>query len=169
MVTFSEANSRYQDEQGRMNDDITAHSGGPEKEKRFMKKLAVFASLWISVLVPQVKAQSGCSNGTLWGVYSFVASGTFGSSPFAAAGQTTYDGAGGVTGVIQISVNGSVTPVTAWSGSYAVKPDCTFTKTAIIPGVGTVHFFGTAANGFTELRFIASDTGTAIAGTARKQ
>ena len=35
-----------------------------------------------------------------------------------------------------------------------------------IPGVGTVHFFVTAGAGFKELRFMATDTGTVISGTA---
>jgi hypothetical protein len=116
----------------------------------------------------------------LQGDYSFVASGTFGSSSFAAAGQTTYDGNGGVTGLIQISLGGNVSPVLPWSGTYTVDPEnCTTTKTVIIPdapyGKGgspvtlTVHFFITAGYDFTELRFIVTDPGTTISGTARKR
>ena len=71
--------------------------------------------------------------------------------------------------MIQISMNGQVTPVIAWSGTYTMNSDCTLTKTAVIPGVGTVHFFGTAANYYTELRFIATDPTTTISGTARRQ
>ena len=145
-----------------------------------MKKLAVLASLLILTLVPQVYARDGCSNADLQRDYSFVASGTFGSSPFAAAGQTTYDGNGGVTGLIQISLGGNVSPVLPWSGTYLVNPEnCTTTKTAVIPnapyGPGgspvtlTVHFFFTAGDDFKELRFIATDSGTTISGTARKQ
>jgi len=145
-----------------------------------MKKLALLASLLILTLVAQANAQDGCSNADLRGVYSFVVSGTFGSSPFAAAGQTTYDGKGGVTGLIQISVGGNVSPVLPWGGTYTVNPeDCTTTKTAVIPGAPygpggspvtlTVHFFITAGYDFTELRFIATDPGTTISGTARKQ
>ena len=165
-----------------MNDHITAHSGGYEKEKQTMKKLAVFASMLIlGMILPRLNANAAeCSNADLQGVYSFVLSGTFGTSPFAAAGQTTYDGKGGVTGLIQISVAGTVTPVLSWSGTYNVNPDdCTTTKTAVIPdapfGPGgspvtlTVHFFVTAGDDFKELRFVATDTGTTISGTARKQ
>jgi hypothetical protein len=50
-----------------------------------MKKFAVFSTMLISVLVPQVRAQDECSNGSMRGQYSFVASGTFGGAPFAAA------------------------------------------------------------------------------------
>lgn len=134
-----------------------------------MTRLAIFATLLICGMVPQLTAAE-CSNANLRGVYSFVASGTLGSAAFATAGQTTYEGNGNVTGLIQISLNGSVTPVLAWSGTYTVDPNnCTATKTAHIPGVGTVHFFVTAGADFKELRFMASDAGTAITGTARKQ
>ena len=134
-----------------------------------MTRLAIFANLLIWGIVPQLPAAE-CSNADLRGVYSFVASGTLGSAAFATAGQTTYEGNGNVTGLIQISLNGVVTPVLAWSGTYTVDPNnCTATKTAVIPGVGTVHFFVTAGDHFNELRFMATDTGTAITGTARKQ
>jgi hypothetical protein len=141
-----------------------------------MKKLAVLASLLILTLVPQVYARDGCSNADLQGDYSFVASGTFGSPPlpFAAAGQTTYDGNGNVTGLIQISVEGTVSLVLPWSGTYTVNPkNCTTTKTIVIPGTPwgtlTVDFFITAGDNFRELRFIATDPETTISGTARKQ
>jgi hypothetical protein len=134
-----------------------------------MTKLAIFANLLIWGIVPQLPAAE-CSNADLRGVYSFVASGTLGSAAFATAGQTTYDGKGNMTGLIQISLNGNVTPVTKWTGTYSVDPEnCTVTKTAQIPGVGTVHFFVTAGASFQELRFMATDTGAVISGTARKQ
>ena len=134
-----------------------------------MTRLAIFATLLIWGIVRELTAAE-CSNADLRGVYSFVASGTLGSASFATAGQTTYEGNGNVTGLIQISLNGSVTPVLAWSGTYTVDPNnCTATKTAVIPGIGTVHFFVTAGDHFNELRFMSTDKGTAITGTARKQ
>lgn len=126
-----------------------------------MKKLAVIAGIltW-GLIVPQINAEDRCSNADLRGVYSFVASGTLGGSAFATAGQTSYDGNGGVAGLIQISLGGNVTPVIKWSGTYSVDPEnCTATKTAQIPGIGIVHFFVTAGAGFQELRFMATDTG----------
>ena len=139
------------------------------KGENIMTRLAIFATLLIWGIVPQLTAAE-CSNADLHGVYSFVASGTLGSASFATAGQTTYEGNGNVTGLIQISLNGAVTPVLAWSGTYTVDPNnCTATKTAVIPGIGTVHFFVTAGDHFNELRFMSTDKGTAITGTARKQ
>lgn len=142
-----------------------------------MKRFTIFASMLLCAMVPEIQAQNQfhgqnqCSNADLRGAYSFVASGTMnGVGAFATAGQTRYDGNGDATGLIQISLNGNVTPVIQWTGTYSVDPDnCTVTKTVTIPGIGTVHFFGTAGDRFKELRVIATDSGTAISGTARKQ
>jgi hypothetical protein len=147
-----------------------------------MKKLTTFAALLVVCVLasPARAAAQGhsderCSNADLRGVYSFVASGTFGTAPFATAGQTTYDGHGNMHGVIEVMMNGA--QVTAngasrldWSGTYTVDPGtCTATKTANVPNVGAVEFFVTFADGFKELRFIATNPGAAISGTARKQ
>jgi hypothetical protein len=142
---------------------------------RIMQKFATLAGLLMALGTPQVKAQSICFANNLQGYYSFVASGTFGGAGFAAAGQTLYDGNGAASGVIQISLGGTVTPVLPWTATYVVNPDCTATKAMTIPGLGpngsplTVHFFITVGNGFNELRFIASDATTVIAGTARRR
>jgi len=140
-----------------------------------MRKFAILAGMLIAIGAPQVKAQSICFASHLQGIYSFVASGTFGGAGFAAAGQTVYDGNGGATGVIQISLGGTVTPVIPWTATYVVNPDCTATKAMTIPGLGpngtplTVHFFITAGSAFSELRFIATDATTVISGTARRR
>jgi len=141
-----------------------------------MKRLATFATLSILGLVaPRASAQGLCSNADFVGVYSFVASGTSGNAGFAAAGQTIYDGNGGASGVINISLGGTITGPIAWTGTYVVNQNCTATKTISIPGLGPggsalkVDFFITAGAGFAELRFIATDAGTIISGTARRQ
>lgn len=140
-----------------------------------MQKFAILAGLLLAIGMPVVKAQGICFASNLQGYYSFVASGTFGGAGFAAAGNTLYDGNGGATGVIQASVGGTVTPVIPWTATYTVNPDCTATKAMTIPGLGpngsalTIHFFITAGNNFTELRFIATDATTVISGTARRR
>lgn len=142
-----------------------------------MKRMTIFASILLCSIVSGLHAQDDfhgqdqCSSADLHGVYSFVASGTMaGVGAFATAGQTKYDGNGKAKGLIQISLNGNVTALTPWTGTYSVNPtNCTVSKTVSIPGIGTVHFFGTAGDRFKELRFIATDSGTAISGTARKQ
>jgi hypothetical protein len=144
-----------------------------------MKKVGVFSALLFSVLIPNVWAQDECSNGSMRGQYSFVASGTFGGAPFATAGYGIYDGHGNVQGVIQASSNGNVNPATTWTGTYSVKPMtagvgqtvCVLTKTITIPGYNNlaVSFFVTAADAFKQLRFIATTPGATITGTASKE
>jgi hypothetical protein len=141
-----------------------------------MKKITMFVGMLLCALAPQVRAadpihrEDRCSNADLRGAYSFVASGTFGTAPFATAGRTIYDGRGNAEGVIQVSVNGGLTPRLDWSGTYTVDPaTCTATKTANIPGLGAVDFFVTFGDGFRELRFIATTPGATISGTAKKQ
>jgi hypothetical protein len=147
----------------------------PLEGDRTMQKFAIFAGLLMAIGVPQAKAQSICFASNLQGNYSFVVSGTFGGAGFAAAGQTLYDGNGGASGVIQISLGGTVTPVLPWTATYTVSPDCTATKAMTIPGLGpngsalTVHFFITVGDSFKELRFIATDATTVISGTARRR
>jgi len=143
-----------------------------------MKKITMFAALLLCVMTPRLYAADGknsderCSNADLKGVYSFVASGTFGGQAFATAGQTTYDGHGKAGGLIQVSLNGTVSTLREWSGVYTMDPaTCTVTKTAIISGndFPPIQFFVTAADDFRELRFIATNQGAAISGTARKR
>jgi hypothetical protein len=141
-----------------------------------MKRITIFASMLFCSLAPQVHAQGRCSNADLRGVYSFVASGTIVNvtglppGPFAANGLGVYAGDGSVSGVIQVSLNGTMLNTT-WHGTYVVNPsDCTATKAVTLDANGaTLHFFITAADDFRELRFVATDTGTAISGTAGKQ
>jgi hypothetical protein len=146
-----------------------------------MKKLAIFTSLLVAAIAPKAQAQQ-CSNFDLYGAYSFVVSGTVtvsgASVPFAAAGQTLYDGQGGAQGVIQATSNGTILPVAGWTATYSVtsvatpggQPVCVLTKTISVPSYNlTVSFFGTAGAGFTELRFIATSSGTTLSGTAKKQ
>ena len=143
-----------------------------------MNRVAAFSFLLFSVFAPHVRAQDECSNGSMRGQYSFVASGTFGGAPFAAAGYGIYDGHGGVQGVIQSSSNGNVNPAAAWSGTYSVKPMvagggqtvCVVTKTITIPGYNNlvVSFFVTESDSFKALRFIATTPGATVTGTAAK-
>ena len=143
-----------------------------------MKKIAIYATMWISgMIVPHLSAQS-CLNVHLQGAYSFEASGTFKGLPFAAAGQTLYDGFGQAEGVIQASSGGTVYPPALWTATYSLSPMtttggstvCVLTKTITIPSYGlTVSFFGSAGDGFRELRFIATTYGGTFSGTAKKQ
>jgi hypothetical protein len=159
----------------------------------FMKKVAVFASVLLAGFAQSRLHAAECSNQDLRGVYSFVASGTFGGAPFATAGQTTYGGNGTASGWIQIDLNGNILPAPksgaapapgSWTATYTVDPStCMATKTITLasdPAFGPLSgawlsFFITAGSDFKELRFLLTNTslgmpaGTVISGTARKQ
>jgi len=149
-----------------------------------MRNIAVIASLCAAIFTGATEAAPACSTADLHGVYSFSASGSIVANPvglppgpFAAAGRTTYEGNGSASGVIQVSLNGTIAPPiqpSTWTGTYSVDPtNCTTTKALTItsgPLTGvTLHFFITAGGEFTELRFIATDAYTAISGSAKKQ
>jgi hypothetical protein len=146
-----------------------------------MKNFTMFACLSIAAFAPQVKAQDGCLDGLLHGQYSFVVSGTLNGAPFAAAGQTIYDGVGNAQGVIQASSNGTIFPATSWTATYSLKSMsttptpggptvCVLNKTITIPAYNNlqVSFFGTASGDYAELRFIATTPTSTLSGTAKK-
>jgi hypothetical protein len=156
-----------------------------------MKKISAFACILLAGIAQSRLLAQQCSNGDLKGVYSFVASGTFGGVPFAVVGQTTYEGNGNASGWIQIDNNGAILPALqqgaaaapgSWTASYSVDPStCMATKIVTLDSTfGTLsgaklYFFITAGSAFRELRFLLTNTslgmpaGTAITGTARKQ
>ena len=137
---------------------------------------AVFAGLLMFALAPQVRAHDDCSVGDLKGDYSFILSGSNISDsslpvgPFAAAGKTTYNGDGTAYGVIQASLTGGQL-ASGWTATYKVSSlaPCTFTKTITLDVGGTLNYFITVGDDFRELRFVDTDKGTSITGTARKQ
>ena len=103
-----------------------------------------------------------------------------GGAPFAATGQTIYDGEGNAQGVIQASSNGNILPATTWTAKYSVTsmstaptgggPSvCVLNKTITVPGYNMqVSFFGTAGGDYNELRFIATTPTSTLSGTAKK-
>src|SRR5579864_1043044 len=111
------------------------------KRRNVMSKFTFIAGLLLCSMAPMIHGQVQCSTANLRGLYSFVASGTLGGQPFATAGQTMYEGNGNVSGLIQISLNGNVTPLLKWTGTYTIDPEtCVVNKEAVIPGIGKVHF-----------------------------
>src|SRR3954465_5639385 len=140
-----------------------------------MKKITMLVAILLCAIASQARADDQnhadrYSNADLRGSYSLAASGTSGSAASAASRRTTYDGRGNAEGVIRVSTDGTVAPRLDWSGTYKVDPvTCTATKVANIPGFPPVQFFVTFADGFRELRFIATNPTATISGTARKQ
>jgi hypothetical protein len=156
-----------------------------------MKKFAVVASVLLAGLAQSRLYAAECSNGDLKGVYSFIASGTFGGAPFATVGQTTYQANGHASGWIQIDLNGTILPAPksgaaaapgTWTATYTVDPStCMATKIITLDATfgplanASLTFFITAGSDFRELRFLLTNTtagmppGTVISGTATKQ
>ena len=100
---------------------------------------------------------SSCSNSTIRGTYAFTIDGTI----FLPDGSTllvdgidkvTFDGAGNLTQVDAVAVNGNLTP--GWrpgTGTYSLNADCTGTQTIVVPGMPDLH-----------LQFIVAQSGNTI-------
>jgi hypothetical protein len=89
------------------------------------------------------QARALCSLATLRGTYQYAADGVrvggATAGPFALAGQSTFDGRGGVSGVFSASFGGTIVRGGAFTGTYTVNPDCTGTETGAGGGM-TIHF-----------------------------
>jgi hypothetical protein len=99
------------------------------KENSIMQ-LRKLLTLLVAVLalVPLARAEAACSTATLSG--SYAASGTgevFGGTPIASAVLFKFDGKGGLGAKGATSSAGTGTPGQVWTGTYAVKADCSFT------------------------------------------
>jgi hypothetical protein len=131
--------------------------------------LTVIATLVFSIPATHASAQGRCSKASLLGSYAFQVDGSNVNGPFAAVGKNTYDGKGGLTGVITISSNGGIVSSVPYTGTYKLKGDCTGTKSATIPAIAsTVHFDFVVDNNLREVRMIVTDPGFTVSGTARK-
>ena len=126
-------------------------------------------------LAPTAKANDkGCSNATLKGTFADNGSG-YTISPPAIAGPLagvlaeTFDGHGAMTAAGTLSVNGNIVAVTGKS-TYSVNSDCTGTYTSQLSPLGiTAHYFFVIFDSGNGLRWICTDPGTVLSGTARKQ
>jgi hypothetical protein len=86
-------------------------------------------------------ADKGCSNATLTGTFAYSNTGFFTAAaapplqagPFAGVGVETFDGNGGTTATMWVSINGNILQVTI-KGTYSVNSDCTGTLT-LVPSI----------------------------------
>jgi hypothetical protein len=146
-----------------------------------IRKLAwslLLVALLLSFPALVVEAKGECSLATLNGTYGALDQGTvlgqlpgFPPPPFQVAitGIVTYDGAGNLSGTATGIFGGGITggPVT---GTYTVKPDCTYSdEFTPLPGL-VLHHVGTISAGgiLREIDYIYADAGVDIAGTAKK-
>jgi hypothetical protein len=118
-----------------------------------MKKMNVFWIMCLTLfLVPTVQAQTGVNNAALKGDYAFTFNGmTTGdgtsSTPFAAVGRFTADGAGNLTNGeldsngLGVSLGGVEKAVAlAFTGTYSIGADNRGVMNLNIPGGGTLAF-----------------------------
>src|SRR3712207_165148 len=98
-------------------------------------------------------AGAQCSEATLDGRYLF-----------AVAGYEVYDGNGHVKGVASTSVSGKITRKEPFSGTYAVKADCTGTVTY---KDGTRYDLFIAPDGST-YTFLQSNPGVVVSGVEQR-
>lgn len=118
-----------------------------------------------------------CSQETVMGSYGISTTGWIVSAgpigPVADVGVVTFDGDGGVSQTITVSLNGMIIPTrTSLSGSYEVSSDCTGSITLTLPGpngpiISTSHI--AIVNHGKELRTIVTGAGRVLAGTAERQ
>lgn len=130
------------------------------------------------IAVGTAKASSDCSLATLRGAYGVLEQGTIVGQfpglppppfPFANTANGTYDGAGNFSGTFTASFGGAIVPGT-FTGTYTVKPDCTYSdEFTPLPGL-VAHHQGTITGSgvFQQIAYIYKDAGLIISGTAKK-
>ena len=129
---------------------------------------AVVTALLISSAAAPASAQQPCSDASLRGDYAFQVDGTNLNLSFAAVGKNTYDGKGGMRGVIVVSSNGTTIPPTSYTGTYALNADCTGIKSVTLDIGLTVTFYFVVASNLREIRAIVTDPGFTVSGTGSK-
>ncbi len=137
--------------------------------------LAVAQALVAMPLMAQPDAAGSrqCSLATLNGSYGFFgeAPASIYGTPLAVSGIIRFDGHGNLTGDSVDNVGGSGgSPVSGFSGTYTVSPDCTYSGAHTGEGGDTLHFVGKiAGEGMSqEMRFVVTDPGWVALGTVKK-
>jgi hypothetical protein len=128
---------------------------------------ALLLSLALVGLSTVAAQASSCSNLTIRGSYAFTIHGTI----FLPDGSTllvdgidkaTYDGAGNLTQVDAVALNGNLTP--GWrpgTGTYSINTDCTGTQTIVVPGLPDLHLQMIVAQSGDTIHQVVTDPGFA--------
>ena len=130
--------------------------------------VAAVATLLISSLATQVRAQERCRAASLQGSYAFRLDGTNVSNPylpggpFSAVGRNTYDGRGHMKGVILVSSNGAMIPA-SYTGTYTLDANCTGSKSAALDIGLTVDFYFVVDSNLRGIQMIVTQAGPANA------
>jgi hypothetical protein len=133
----------------------------------------ISAATYISLGTKPVRAQSGCSVQSVSGTYGYAHTGYVVVSGnlnfFAAAGTFTADGNGGFDGIDTTSTNGVITRNRKYSGTYTVGSNCTGSLVFSSGNQVLANMDFVLTNSGKTVKFIQSDTGTIITGTAELQ
>jgi hypothetical protein len=109
-----------------------------------------------------------CTDATLIGSYAYSRSGTFVfRGPVAANGVASFDGQGGLVGSDTASFNGRISRRT-FEGKYAVRADCTGEAKFAFDDKEVVAIEFQIVERGKEFRFIQTDTGTVVTGSAKQ-
>jgi hypothetical protein len=135
--------------------------------------IAALAALALTV-APMAKADSnkGCSNASLKGTFSHMATGFITAPPAmagpeAGVGTDTFDGNGGSTGAATLSLNGNIIPLVT-TGTYKVNSDCTGTYTILALG-GTIRLAFVITDSGNEIQAVCVDQGVVQTHIFRRQ
>jgi hypothetical protein len=117
---------------------------------KLVRHLAAVVLVLGAVSVVPANAQSACSNSSLTGTYSIKITGTIVAGPLAGPANgvnlTNFDGAGNLTAVDHVILNGAP-PAVQWRasvGTYSVNRDCTGQASFTYPdgeSPGLTYFF----------------------------
>jgi hypothetical protein len=112
------------------------------------------------------RGTGGCPKGNVVGKYGFVSDGTSDGKPFVSGGTLDLADGGKLAVSGRQSVNFEVGPASPSAGTWAID-EATCTGTAALPDGSPMLAFSVVGDG-TELRFIRTQPGTVITGTAKR-
>ena len=112
-----------------------------------------------------------CTEETVKGAYGVAFEGSiFTLGTVKAAARIEFDGSGSLNGTYVESVSGAIKRG-GFNGSYSVNEDCTGTAklNGLVPGSWSVDLQGVIVSEGKEMFLVATDTGLAVSGLAKKQ
>ena len=128
--------------------------------------LCILSAFGTSIVVntQQAKAEKGCSNRSLHGVYAFQGGGYLNNTdPYAISASNTYDGNGKITGTILVrSIAGNVTTNINTQGTYQINSDCSVTVSFVRSDGTTSNYSGFVFDDANKVEYTQTDPGTIV-------
>ena len=110
-----------------------------------------------------------CTNQGVQHTYAFRLTGTVNTQgEVAAVGQLNFDGAGGLTGVANLSVNGTIFSSLPLTGTYQINSDCTGSAKFLPQGKSTFNLYLLVIAADKTMMSLETDAGTIVAGELRQ-